>query len=427
MVMCVLGKDYREMEALLRDSIALRAFLEIEQVQSEGLPRFGILAEWVRKLPPGFLEQVNVAGLVQERGAKTLEMKLNTWRTDASCVESNIHHPTDSSLLRDAMRWMHRWLDRIRTELGVRCRMNETEIAYEQGQRIYLAIVKIRGVNEGHQRQRRKQYRKLLRYTQTLREHFCRHRTKAQEMGAFDQIEDVIRYARFRAMLEEWERLEPLLDRSMEQARQRVLRGKVVPNEDKLLSLWEDHTQVIVRGKENRPVEFGHKTTYWESAEGMLVSGGIYPKGNPSESSVLAEEMEKMHKAGFRLEAITIDRGYWSPETEKLAGTICGDSAARIYCPQKGKRSPNRRALERSKEFAAAQRFRVGIEGTLSVLMRRHGLRRARLKKWAGFERHVQMRMIGINLLRLVDYQKRQEWIAQAAEAAKAATGAPAG
>jgi IS5 family transposase len=82
-------------------------------------------------------------------------------------------------------------------------------------------------------------------------------------------------------MLEEWGRLEPLIEKAIGQARQRVLKGNVICNEDKLLSLWEEHTQVIVRGKVGKSAEFGHKVTIWENQAGRLICGGIYPKGNP--------------------------------------------------------------------------------------------------------------------------------------------------
>lgn len=404
----VLRKDYRELAAWLRDSLALRRYLEIEYVQEEALPRFQTLAAWVKALPPSFLAEVNLE-LIQRQGGQELGMELKAWRSDATCVESDIHYPTDSALLRDGLRWLYRWIGRMREELGVRARMNTEEMSWEQGHRVYLAMAKVRGPRLSRQ-QRKRNYRRLIRHSERVVGHFEGHVKKAEERGAFERIEHPVQYARFRMMREEWKRLQPLIAKAIEQARRRVLQGQGIPNDDKLLSLWEEHTRVIVRGKAGKPVEFGHKVTLWESREGMLVCGGIYEKGNPSESQVFGEEVKQLKAQGLRLESVSLDRGYWD---KKKLGEIETSSGVKIYCPQKGKKKAERAALEASEEFRQQQRFRVGIEGSLSVLVRRHSLRRARLKRWDGFQRHVHLCVIGMNLLRLLDWKHRQQ--AQAA------------
>ena len=120
--------------------------------------------------------------------------------------------------------------------------------------------------------------------------------------------------------------------------------------------------------------------------------------------------MKPLKAQGLGLESVSLDRGYWD---KKKLGEIETSSGIKIYCPQKGKKKAERAALEASEEFRQQQRFRVGIEGSLSVLVRRHSLRRARLKRWGGFQRHVHLCVIGMNLLRLLDWKHRQQ--AQAA------------
>ena len=425
---CVLGKDYRELAYLLVDSKALRQFLEIEYVEEQALPKFTTLNGWMNALPVSFLEEVNLE-ISLRRGEKKQEaekpelekpevekpiaVELKQWRSDASCVESNIHYPTDSSLLRDGLRWMYRWIERMREELGICARLDSQEMSWEKGHRLYLEIVKLAKCQK--KKERKKSYRRLIQHTERVVGHFRGHVRKGGKSGAFERIENPVQYARFRMMLEEWERLEPLIEKAIGQARQRVLKGNVIRNEDKLLSLWEEHTQVIVRGKVGKSAEFGHKVTIWENQAGMLICGGIYPKGNPSESQLLAAELKQLTAKGLVIKSVSLDRGYWDrtklEEIEKASGT-------RVYCPKKGKKNAERAALEGSEEFRRQQRFRVGIEGTLSVLVRRHGFRRARLKGWEGFQRHVHMRLIGMNLLRLLDWKHRPKAEAELAPAA---------
>lgn len=429
---CVLGKDYRELAYLLVDSKALRQFLEIEYVEEQALPKFTTLNGWMNALPVSFLEEVNLA-ISLRRGEKKQEVErpevekpeekkeeekpiaveLKQWRSDASCVESNIHYPTASSLLRDGLRWMYRWIERMREELGICARLDSQEMSWEKGHRLYLEIVKLAKCQK--KKERKKSYRRLIQHTERVVGHFKGHVRKGEKSGAFERIENPVQFARFRMMLEGWERLEPLIEKAMGQARQRVLKEKVICNEDKLLSLWEEHTQVIVRGKVGKSAEFGHKVTIWENQAGMLICGGIYPKGNPSESQLLAAELKQLTAKGLVIKSVSLDRGYWDrtklEEIEKASGT-------RVYCPKKGKKNAERAALEGSEEFRRQQRFRVGIEGTLSVLVRRHGFRRARLKGWEGFQRHVHMRLIGMNLLRLLDWKHRPKLDAALAPAA---------
>lgn len=425
---CVLGKDYRELAYLLVDSKALRQFLEIEYVEEQALPKFTTLNGWMNALPVSFLEEVNLE-ISLRRGEKKQEaekpelekpevekpiaVELKQWRSDASCVESNIHYPTDSSLLRDGLRWMYRWIERMREELGICARLDSQEMSWEKGHRLYLEIVKLAKCQK--KKERKKSYRRLIQHTERVVGHFKGHVRKGGKSGAFERIENPVQYARFRMMLEEWGRLEPLIEKAIGQARQRVLKGNVIRNEDKLLSLWEEHTQVIVRGKVGKSAEFGHKVTIWENQAGMLICGGIYPKGNPSESQLLAAELKQLTAKGLVIKSVSLDRGYWDrtklEEIEKASGT-------RVYCPKKGKKNAERAALEGSEEFRRQQRFRVGIEGTLSVLVRRHGFRRARLKGWEGFQRHVHMRLIGMNLLRLLDWKHRPKAEAELAPAA---------
>lgn len=385
---------------------------------AKDLPGFQTISGWVRALPEGLLEAVN-QHLVIVEGAEKLGMEMTRWRSDATVAESNIHYPTDSALLRDGLRWMHRWIERMREELGILSRMDTDKLTYESGHRIYLEIIKFKGPGRKKEKARKKSYRKLLARTEDIMGHFQRHVDKGMERGlysgmGFSELEMIASYARYRSMLEEWERLKPLIEKSCEQAKRRVLNGEKIPSQDKLLSLWEEHSRVIVRGKSGKPCEFGHKVTLWESEEGMMVCGGIYYEGNPCESKILEGELERLSRKGYVFNYLSLDRGYY--DEEKLEEIRRKYNKIVICCPKKGKKDKERAGYEKTKEFQELQRFRVGIEGSISVLVRRHAFRRAMLKRWEGFGRHVHMCFIGMNLLRLLDYRKAKEFQEQRAQ-----------
>ncbi len=407
LVQCITRKDYRELAALIRDSEALKHFLEIKGVPDANLPEFQTISGWIKKLPPEFFEEINWH-LVKKEGKENLEMDLEDWRADATVVESNIHYPTDSALLNDALRWMFRWIEQMREDLGIKSRMNIEELTFKKAKKIYLLILKIKGFKPKQKKQRKKMYRELIELTEQIMMHFERHVEKGRKGEIFCAIESPLDYAKFVGMLEEWDRLKPLIEQAIDQAKKRVLKGKKIENDDKLLSLWEEHTRVIIRGKSGVPCEFGHKITLWESAEGLILCGDVYKEGNPSESKVIEDEIKELKRHDMPIIDVSVDRGYWN---EKKLKEIMIDENITIYCPKKGKRDVERTEYEHSEKFKEKQRFRAGIEGSISVLVRRHALRRSRLKKWDGFNRHVQMCIIGMNLLRLLDWKKRQEFI----------------
>lgn len=95
---------------------------------------------------------------------------------------------------------------------------------------------------------------------------------------------------------------------------------------------------MIVRGKAGKPAEFGHKVTFWESREGMLVCGGIYETGNPSGSQILRAELEQLKAHGLVLASISLDRGYWDHET--LGGDRADYRNARVLPEEREKEQP---------------------------------------------------------------------------------------
>ncbi len=157
LIACITRKDYRELAALIRDSEALRHFLEIKFVADKKLPEFQTIAGWVKNLPADFLEEITWH-LVKTEGKEKLEMELKDWRADATVVESNIHYPTDSALLNDALRWMFRWIERMREELGIKSRMNIKELTFEKAKKIYLIILKVKGFQQKQKKVRKKLY-----------------------------------------------------------------------------------------------------------------------------------------------------------------------------------------------------------------------------------------------------------------------------
>jgi IS5 family transposase len=190
-------------------------------------------------------------------------------------------------------------------------------------------------------------------------------------------------------------------ERVVNQARRRVLEGQAVPTEDKIFSIFEPHTDLIKRGKAQKPVEFGHKVLLSESGRGLITEYRVLD-GNPTDDRHVAPSLT--HHLGLfgAPPALTAhDRGFYSLEALRA----CQTAGVTTECiPQRGgRKTPERAAHENSRAFRRGQRFRAGIEGRISVLFRGRGMKRCLLHGRERFEVFVGLAVLANNLLVLAD------------------------
>jgi len=186
-----------------------------------------------------------------------------------------------------------------------------------------------------------------------------------------------------------------------------VLDGEQVPADQNVYSIFEDHTHLIKRGKERKPVEFGHKVFLAESSQGLITDYQVLD-GNPADTTQVQASLDR-HQQVFQCppELYAGDRGFYSADNVEH----CQQAGVSQVCiPQRGgQRTTEQEALERSRTFKQGQRFRVGIEGRISVLFRGRGMKRCRAKGRARFEVLVGAAVLANNLLRIADLLRNQK------------------
>ena len=219
-----------------------------------------------------------------------------------------------------------------------------------------------------------------------------------------DGLEDEAAHALARQMNE----FLPLVERAIDQAVRRVVQGQSVPAEDKLVSLYEPHTQIICRGKAPPPeTEFGHQVNYAEVEHGLISDWQVIAQGNPPDEHMLPPFLRRhCQRFGQAPHLLTGDRGLFSPNNERLAQKL---GILQIAFPQTGQRTAAREAYEKQAWFKQAQRFRNGIEGRISVVKRTVQLKRCPWHGLDGFERWVGWGILVANLVILarVLHQRR--------------------
>jgi transposase, IS5 family len=387
-LMRVKNWNYRELRERIADGITLRQFTDF---YCEEVPKHDAFNRGVNRLRPQTLKAVNdlvvqaAVGLGLEDGAKL--------RVDTTVVETDIHHPTDNTLLWDVVRVVTRLIGRLAKALEMRRIKGFCDRRRSAHRRMYGIQRMTTKQRQGAGSRQTARYRELI----GIAEEVVANARTALEKAAKMRGKDVFAAMTIDALRDEITHYCGLGDRVIDQARRRVLDGEQVPNAAKIYSIFEPHTDLIKRGKVRTPVEFGHKVFLAESAKGLITQYEVL-KGNPSDEVHVAPSL-KRHRRAFRRapELYASDRGFFS---ERNVTACVQGAVTTVSIPQRGgSKTPQRQAYERSAPFKQGQRFRAGIEGRISVLMRGRGMKRCRAEGAERFALFVGAAVLANNLM----------------------------
>jgi IS5 family transposase len=310
-------------------------------------------------------------------------------RVDSSVIESNIHYPTDSSLLNDAARVLSRLVHQARDLVRPNTPAQKTWFRDRHRQARRLA----RLIAQQAKRPRKKAEKSSLKwYTQLIRLADTLVTQVAQIQPCLANLTDLAAFG----LQDMFEHYVPLVQQVIGQARQRIIEGVAVPASEKVVSLFEPHTAIICRGKAKpKDTEFGHKIWYAE-VDGGLISEYRILTGNPPDAEQFQPSL-KAHRRQFGQapREVSGDRGIYSPANERQARKL---GARRVCLPKPGYKSKARQRHEHQPWFRGARRFRNGIEGRISHLRRARGLDRCLNHGLPGLERWVGWGIIANNL-----------------------------
>jgi len=302
-------------------------------------------------------------------------------RLDTTAVETHIHWPTDSSLLVDVFRAITGDLDKAR-KLGVTL-LERRRFHLGAVRKLGLRITRKGGRKGTSSNDLKPLYKRLIRQVEEVL-------SAAAEVAKSLQVRPLD--PKLAARLIEFHRLGGQV---VSQARRRVILGESVPNEEKLFSVFEPHTELLIRGKAGKPVEFGHMIQIQQAKEKFITDYDVFEK-RPVEPPLLEPALVS-HRSLFGSDptCLAADKGYFEKDTiEKLAQRIETVSIAK-----KGKRTAAQLAHEHDPIFRHAQRFRAGVEGSISFLKRVLGLARCFSKGWTHFQSTIGTSIFAHNLL----------------------------
>ena len=358
----LLQESYREFAVRLADSPLLQHFCGNGEIDRVLVPSKTTLQRYANLWTEEQVRQLS--GQLLQTGAEAPEklqmpepVNLETCYLDTTCVEANIHYPVDWVLLRDATRTLMKSVKGIR-EHGLKHRMEPPEVFITRINRLCIEMTHTRA-KEDSQRQRKITLRKMDRVVGTVARHARRYRKLLDENWSQTdwtrpQAEQALR--RIDEVLEQ-------LPKARKQARQRILSGKLVDNQEKILSLYERDVRVIVRKKMGAEVEFGNSLLLGENPQGLILDWELFRETAPADVKLLTRSVQRMRTVfGPKLKELGGDRGFHSKANQTMM------EKAEIYngvCP----RSPHElKERTGSWKFNKMLRRRSQTEGRIAIL-----------------------------------------------------------
>lgn len=368
------GFSYEELGFHLADSRTYMRFCGFTHPLE--VPRKSALAENIKRISAETWEKVNHR-ILEHAEAKGVENGEKV-RIDPTVIESNIHHPTDNALLFDCIETLSRILARSRKSFGIAFRNR-----VKRAKRLHMAAVNARS-----QEKRLEPYKALLKITrETARYADAAIGLLRQEKGTFARLAH--------RLADQLEHFIPLVQQVVSQTERRVFHGESVPAEEKLVSIFEPHTDII--RKDGRNTYYGHKVTFTGGASGLLLDW-VVEDGNPADSTLLVRMLER-HNAryGRYPRQVAADGAFASRDNlndakelgvqdvvfAKKCGLSVDDMASSTWV------------------YRQLRNFRAGIEGMISFLKRVFGLSRCTWKGAPSFASYVGASVVSANLLLL--------------------------
>jgi len=378
------GLSYERTEYQVRDSLVLRQFCRI---YFNEVPDDTTLMRWAGLIQPETLEHFN-----QRLTQLATQLKVTQgrkMRTDGTVVETNIHHPSDSSLLADSVRVLGRTLRRAKEVLKEKTDLNE--VVFRNRVRSVRRLARqvgeaMRKSGETAREQGLQAYRKLVKATQQTIEQAQQVLPALQAMtgNEADRLTEVL------------ETFIPRAEQVVSQTVRRVFQGEKVPASEMIVSLFEPHSAIIRRNKARKPTEYGHKV-WLDEVDGGIVTRWQVLQGNPNDDQQWLPSLEYHIRCfGKPPYQMSGDRGVHSATNEQIAQER---GVKRVILPQPGKKSEARQRHEKQRWFQRGRRWHVGVEGRISVLKRRNELDRCRDHGIRGFDRWIGWGVIAGNLL----------------------------
>lgn len=396
-LLALTGLSKRSLAVRVADSQLFQWFTSTSSVDGVRPVSKSTLDRFERMFPEGEVawlvhelnKSVGTADGARKLLAQEAKVEFDKIYADTTCVDSDIHYPTDWVLLRDATRTLMKATALIRGQ-GLLNRMDSPRAFMKEMNRLCIEMT-----HAARKTNPKKMRKAILRRMKKLSKAVERHAARHLEM---------LRASRERTEWSEAQarqvelRIQGVLDQlptAISQAHERIIGGRKVKNGEKILSLYEKDAHVIVRGKAGAEVEFGNGLYLAEQADGLIVDW-TFIKGQPkSDSSLVKDSVERIKKNYGTPASFAADRGFDSPAARKSLEDLPTFNA---ICPRS--LQSMREALE-APSFGECQTRRASTEARVATVKNVYLGRRLRSEGFDNRSLRVSWGILAHNLWKL--------------------------
>jgi hypothetical protein len=366
--------DYDKLQDLAEQHRALRHIMGIGDWDDETSFGWRRIRDNICLVQPETIEKISHA--IVAAGHQIDAEAPKKVRADSFVAETNIHYPSESSLIRDGLRKILELGKSITSALDV-AGWRQHDHLYKKVKKLCRQIERI-AARKGPQYEERLKtaYRKLLTLAGKIT-HRARALCDQVTSGNCSEIEVFIQRT----------------EQVCQTARRRVLEGKTVSNSEKLFSMFEPHTQLYKRGKAGEPIQFGRLVIVYEDAAGFITHHYVLPRDSEDRDVVVEQTRILQERLDGKIEDASFDRGFHSPENQEALAEIVSHP-----CLAK----PGKQGLKQHEQgtvrFREARRQHPGVESAIGALQSGNGLERCRDRSEKGFKRYIALGVLGRNL-----------------------------
>ena len=386
-------------EVLEREVRANLVYRDFTRVGAGKMPDSKTMGRWGTALKPEVLKQVHerMVTIARDKGA----IAGRRMRVDTTVVETNIHHPTDSTLLGDGVRVLTRTMRKITEIVG----KAGTKLR-DRSRSVKLRLLEIGRVRRAkgpiNQDKLKQRYRQLLNTTSRVVGQAKRFSEEITQ--GIKRSKDVLKQLALEGLRQKLDEITSRVRQVMKQTRARIFHGNT-RSQGKLLSLFEPSTEVIRKGKAGKPNEFGKMVKLQEAENQIITDYAVYAQ-RPYDSELLIAAIDTHQTLLGRVpHLVAADAAFYSTKNEAAAKA---KGVKRICVPNRATKSAERKREQRKRWFRNGQKWRTGCEGRISVVKRRNGLSRCRYKGFTGMNRWVGLGVIADNVVNIGRAMKKQ-------------------
>lgn len=368
---------YKELAFHLSDSASFQAFARLSNTT---FPKKSALQDTISRIKDSTWERINQSTIFQARDEKIETAQ--ALRIDSTFSGTDVHEPTDSSLLWDSVRVMVRLMIEANKMGDIKFAFrNHTRVAKRRNHQIFNT--------KGMDDQKIDLYADLLKFTHATLQYFDHAHAEVEALEVGDNTRLAGKKKRW---IEKAERFKPLIKKVIDQTQRRVFGGENVLAEEKVFSIFEDHTDIIIKG--DREIQYGHKLNLTSGKSGLILDI-VIEEGNPADTDRLIPVLQRHeNNYGCVPRQVAADGGYASAANLEAAKTLGVEDMA--FNKKRGLAVED--MVKSNWVYRKLKNFRAAIEGNISCLKRSYGLGRCNWKGLDHFKSYIWSSVVSYNL-----------------------------